>query len=57
MSGVRVTFIPAGWNEKWLKTYFSKHSNGGGAIRDIYFPLLDYQAVVIFEDEQSKVCF
>ena len=55
MSGVRVTYIPDGWTQKWLRTYFSKHSNGGGAIRDIYCPLLDSQAVVIFEDEHSNV--
>jgi hypothetical protein len=54
MSGVRVKGIPVKCEEKHIKIHFSKPENGGGPIERIYYPLFNNDAVVIFENSESK---
>ena len=54
MSGIRVKAIPKKCQERDLKIYFSKPENGGGPIQKLYYPLFDNDAVIIFEDQDSK---
>ena len=56
MTGIRVTGIPEEVTEKHLKVYFSNPNNGGGAVRQIYYPLQDNCAVILFESPSGEWC-
>ena len=56
MTGIRVTGIPEEETEKHLKVYFSNPNNGGGAVRQIYYPLQDNCAVILFESPSGEWC-
>ncbi|XP_050399507.1 uncharacterized protein LOC126816811 [Patella vulgata] len=55
MNGVRVSNIPIQLSEKLLRTYFSDPSHGGGEIKRIYYPLINNDAVIIFNREITAV--
>ena len=54
MTGIRVTGIPVEVTEKQLKAYFSNPDNGGGPVKQIYYPLQNNSAVVLFESPSGR---
>ena len=49
MTGIRVTGVPDDVSEKQLKAYFRNPKNGGGPVREIYYPLQAHSAVILFD--------
>ena len=54
MNGVRLSGIPEEVSEKQLKTHFSNPKYGGGHVSQIYYPLQDNGAVVLFDSPSGK---
>jgi hypothetical protein len=54
MSSIRVTGLGTTTREDELKVYFSKPENGGGPIEKIYSPLMNNDAVIIFQESHGK---
>ena len=54
MSGVRVTGIPDEVTEKQLKAHFSSPKHGGGPVKQVFYPLQDNGAVILFESPSGK---
>ncbi|XP_045188560.2 uncharacterized protein LOC123546396 [Mercenaria mercenaria] len=50
MAGIRVTYLPTRCTERDIKIHFTKPENGGGPVKEIYYPLFKGNAVVVFED-------
>ncbi|KAH3707772.1 uncharacterized protein LOC127858492 isoform X2 [Dreissena polymorpha] len=51
MSSIQVIYLPSSCSKKDLQVHFANPSNGGGPIKQIYYPLFDNDAVIIFEDQ------
>ncbi|KAK3095805.1 hypothetical protein FSP39_019423 [Pinctada imbricata] len=51
MNSIRVNGLSKDRTLEELKVYFSKPKNGGGRINKIYYPLLNNDAVIVYEDE------
>ena len=54
MTGLRVSGIPKKAEAKHVKIHFSKPENGGGVIKKIYYPLLNNDAVIIYQDTKGN---
>ena len=54
MNGVRLSGISEEISEKQLKTHFSNPKYGGGHVSQIYYPLQDNGAVVLFDSPSGK---
>ena len=54
MSSIRVTGLGTTTQEADLRVYFSKPENGGGPINKIYSPLMNNDAVIVFDESHGK---
>lgn len=57
VKGFRVHDIPSGITTNDLSIYFEKSQNGGTEIEEIYYPLSDNSAVIVFTNDEYKRAF
>ncbi|XP_061171331.1 uncharacterized protein LOC133180897 [Saccostrea echinata] len=50
MSSIRVTCLGSTTREDELRVYFSKPEHGGGPVEKIYYPLMNNDAVIVFQE-------
>lgn len=55
MSSIRVTGLGTTTLEGDLKVYFSKPEHGGGPIDRIYLPLMNNDAVIVFQESHGNI--
>ncbi|XP_062598093.1 uncharacterized protein LOC134259522 [Saccostrea cucullata] len=57
IKGFRVHGVPSGTNPRDIYDYFEKSENGGTEIEDIYYPLQNNDAVVVFTNDGYQHAF
>lgn len=57
VKGFRIHDIPSGVTTNDLSIYFEKSQNGGTELEEIYYPLSDNSAVIVFTNDEYKRAF
>lgn len=54
VKGFRIHDIPSGVTTNDLSIYFEKSQNGGTELEEIYYPLSDNSAVIVFTNDGTS---
>lgn len=54
VKGFRIHDIPSGVTTNYLSIYFEKSQNGGTELEEIYYPLSDNSAVIVFTNDGTS---